>query len=204
MSPESLPTADLPVVVTGNAPAEIIAAVPLEPASRINGFDPSPFAPIPEWLAGVDFEVIQFRQVPFMTQLGPDIPAFREFFPAIGHVFSAKNAQGQHFLRRQFGFEIGIEVSASRFGKFVAVILLHQVVDQNESPHSFIIPGNESASKTSFICGEQRSFKRQGYRKYGFPGRQLTFLSRKVIFNRREKFSGSFSSGSRTEESKKI
>lgn len=84
----------------------------------------------------------------FMAQFGPAVPAFRKFFPAIGHVFAAKNAQGQHLLWRQFGFEIRIEVSASRFGKFVAVILLHQVVDQNESPHSFIISGNEPASKS--------------------------------------------------------
>ena len=54
-----LPSPDLPLVLVGQAAAHVVAAIPLEPAARVVGMDPSLVAPHRQRLAGVDAEEVE-------------------------------------------------------------------------------------------------------------------------------------------------
>ena len=53
------PALNLPMVFFGQAAAEIVSAIPLEPPARIVGINPAFSLPDRQRLAGVDPEVIQ-------------------------------------------------------------------------------------------------------------------------------------------------
>src|SRR5688572_2585953 len=130
--PADLPPApDLAGIVL-HAAAEMVAAIPLEPAARVVRVDPALGAPHSEGLAGADAEEIERRVPPLRRQLRPAEPRLRELVPAIGHVFAAEHAEPQQLGRRQLGPEGRIEVAADGLAHLVAVALLHPVVDDDD------------------------------------------------------------------------
>src|SRR5688572_13590478 len=97
--PNRAPAANLPRVV-GGSPAQIVAAVPLEPPARILCVDPAVATPGGERLRGVDPEAVQPRVVAIGAQLRAGEPRLREFGAAVGHVLPAEDAEPQHLGRR--------------------------------------------------------------------------------------------------------
>ena len=59
VTPDRLPPPDLPPILVRQTPAHVVAAVPLEPAARIVGMDPTLAAPFGERLRGVDAEAVE-------------------------------------------------------------------------------------------------------------------------------------------------
>ena len=59
VTPESLPALDLATVFFRHSPAHVVAAVPLEPTTRIVGVDPAFFAPLRQRSASVDPEMVE-------------------------------------------------------------------------------------------------------------------------------------------------
>src|SRR6516162_11448847 len=112
MSPHRFPAPDLPRILFWHAAAEIIAAIPLEPAARILGRDPSFAAPDRERLACRDTEIVQRRVMPSRRQPGAVEPVEWKFVRAVGHVFPTENAEVEHFFRRELGRELRVEVPA--------------------------------------------------------------------------------------------
>src|SRR5262245_31052128 len=133
MTPDGLPSFDLAFVFVGHAATHIVSAIPLEPSARVIGVNPTLPAPLRERLAGIDAVIIERTIAGGRCQLGMLEPACREFFPAIRHVFSAEDSQREQLSRRQLRLEFGIEVSAQRCDKFVAISLLHAVIHDDVS-----------------------------------------------------------------------
>ena len=67
----------------------------------------------------------------FSAKLGIIEPILRKLFTAIGHVFTAEDAELEHLFRRKLRLKARIEVLPKRLRKPVAVFLLHLVVYQN-------------------------------------------------------------------------
>jgi len=59
VSSHCLPPPDLPKVLLRHTAAHIVSAIPLKPAARIVGVNPSVLAPDRQWLAGIDSEVVE-------------------------------------------------------------------------------------------------------------------------------------------------
>ena len=127
MSSKCLPAFDLAHVLVGHAAPHIVAAIPLEPSARIVGMEPSLSSPLRQGAAGIDPKVVQGAVSPARRKFGPFEPASRKFRCAIGHVLSAEYSQRQHFLRRQLGSKLGVEVAAQRCRKHVAISMLHAI-----------------------------------------------------------------------------
>ena len=125
-----LPSLDLSCII-GAASAQIIATVPLKPAAGIVGMNPAFGHPVGEGFGGVDAEAVELRIMSFGAEFGFGKPGWREFIAAVGHVFSAEDADFQHLLRCQFRFEFRIKLSAGGFCQNVSVTLLHPVMDDD-------------------------------------------------------------------------
>ena len=67
----------------------------------------------------------------FSAKLGIIEPILRKLFTAIGHVFTAEDAEFQHLFRRKLRLKAGIKVLPKRLRKPVAVFLLHLVVNSH-------------------------------------------------------------------------
>jgi hypothetical protein len=106
------PALDLARVLLGQAAAQIVAAIPLEPAARIVRMDPALAAPFRERLAGVDAEIIQRAVARFAGKLSAREPGSWKFLSTIGQVFAAKHTEAKHFSGRQLRPEFGIEIAA--------------------------------------------------------------------------------------------
>src|SRR5689334_14745905 len=76
---DRLPALDLAAIFVGHAAAQVIAAIPLEPAARIVRMDPALLAPDGQRLAGVDAVEIQFGVALAFRQLGLGKPARGKF-----------------------------------------------------------------------------------------------------------------------------
>src|SRR4051812_33639963 len=85
------PAPDLPLIVQG-APAEVVAAVPLEPTARVVGVDPALLPPLLQRLRRVDAEEIELRILPGGRQPCLPEPARRKFVTAVRHVLPAEDA----------------------------------------------------------------------------------------------------------------
>src|SRR5262249_55225410 len=96
-----LPSPDLATILVGQAAAHVIATIPLEPAARIVGMQPSLVAPDRERLAGVDAEVVERAVAAAVGKLGGGKPAARKFALGVGHVLAAEDAEREHLLGRQ-------------------------------------------------------------------------------------------------------
>jgi len=121
------PTRNLTQIIFTAASA-IISAIPLEPAARVFGMNPTFAPPFRQGLRRVHTKTIQRRTRPIRRKLRPREPARRKFFPAIGHVFPAEHAEFQHLFRCQFRRESGAECAPHRFGAEINVALLHFIV----------------------------------------------------------------------------
>ena len=131
---DRLPTLDLALVVIAAA-AAVVAAIPLEPATRVLIMDPALPTPHRERLRSVHPEEVQFpiaaRIITFIEFRGGE-PAFGKFRGAIGHVPATEHAHLKHFTRRKLRLEVRMKVAAGRFAEAVAVALLHGVVHRDD------------------------------------------------------------------------
>jgi hypothetical protein len=127
----SAPAPDLTRILFRHSPAHIVAAIPLEPAARIVGMDPTLFAPHGKRLTCIHAKIIKRAVTGVRRQLGAYEPLSREFLPRIRHVFSAKHPKLQHFLGRKLRAKLRWETSARRSHPFVLVPSLHAIVDNN-------------------------------------------------------------------------
>lgn len=83
-----------------------------------------------------------------MTELGIDKPGRRKFANAISHIFTTKNTQRKHLLRRQLRLKIGMKIFTSGLSKRINVVTLHEIIDNNFPEHEIIIEEkNEIAKK---------------------------------------------------------
>src|SRR5688572_16718172 len=119
---DRLPAPNLPSILFRHAAADIIAAIPLEPAARIVPVEPAFPAPDRQGLTGADSEIVQRGIAPFRRQFRAAEPGFRKFLAGVGHVLAAEDAQRKHLFRRQFRLEFGVEISAGRLSEDVAII----------------------------------------------------------------------------------
>ena len=126
-----LPPRYLAAIVRYPPPA-VITAVPLKPAARIVGMNPAFAAPHRQGLAGIDAEKIELWILSIPRQFGTLEPVSGKFGFTVRQVFPAENAQRQHLPRGKVRRKTGGEVLSWRFGKPVAVIALHPVVDDDE------------------------------------------------------------------------
>src|ERR1700722_18198912 len=86
-----LPALDLSYVLVRQAPAQIIPAIPLEPAAWITRIYPALLAPHREGLAGINAKPVKTGVPAFRGKFCSDEPATGKFTPAVGHVFAAEN-----------------------------------------------------------------------------------------------------------------
>src|SRR5581483_4986541 len=100
VTPNCAPAFDLAQIVFV-ATTRKVSAIPLEPAARIVGMNPTFLAPNFEQLRCVHAEIIQGRTMSILRKLCTSEPAHRKFFSTIGHVFSAEDAEREHLLRRE-------------------------------------------------------------------------------------------------------
>jgi hypothetical protein len=107
--------------------AEIIAAIPLEPASRVFVIDPAFRAPDGKRLRRVNAKEVELRIVTFAAKPRILEPVGGKFAAAVGHVPPAKDAKREHLFRRKFGAEIGMEIPALGFCQKVSIISLHAI-----------------------------------------------------------------------------
>src|SRR4051812_36942268 len=84
-----LPSLDLPPVFGRHAAAHIVAAIPLEPAARIVGVQPSLAPPDRQRLAGVDAEEVERAVASARREPGAREPALGKFLARIRHVLAA-------------------------------------------------------------------------------------------------------------------
>lgn len=136
---DRFPSLDLPLVLLRQPPAQVVPAIPLEPAARVVVFIyPALFLPDVERLAGVRMEKVQRVIVALGRKLGARKPAFGKFFLAIGQVLAAEDAEREHLFGREFRLEIRMEVPSRRCGEGVPVAFLYLVVDGNDLvPHGY-------------------------------------------------------------------
>ena len=128
MPAERLPALDLPLILFRHSAAQVISAIPLEPAARIVLVHPSFIVPLRERLAGIDAKIVE-RTIPAgWRKFGMLEPAFGKFLLGVRHVLAAKYSEFQQLLGRQFRFEIGSEISARWRRQLVAISLLHEVI----------------------------------------------------------------------------
>lgn len=141
---DGIPAFDLPRVFFWNSPPHVVPAIPLEPAARVVTVNPALSAPFGERLACVHFEMIELGVALAFARLarrklGFREPRFREFLGAVAHVDAAEDADGEHLGWSQIRPEIRREILSGRFGQFVFVTLLHQVIDDNTFFHRLIL-----------------------------------------------------------------
>src|SRR5687768_3576677 len=103
------PAFDLARVV-GTAPADVVTAVPLEPAARILVVDPAFLPPFRKRLRRVDAEAIERAVVALGAELRVLEPVVRKLRGAVGHVLAAEYAEPEHLFRRELRLEVGMKI----------------------------------------------------------------------------------------------
>ena len=140
-----LPPLDLAQVLILHAAAQIIAAIPLEPAARVVGVNPTFLAPNGQRLARVDAEEVERSIASARRELSAGEPAFGKLISRVGQVLAPKHAEPQHLLGRQLGRELGIEIAADGGCQNVAIVPLHLVVhDDDALPQTLIAKVRET------------------------------------------------------------
>src|SRR5262249_41808909 len=113
VAPDGAPSADLPQIIFATATA-IISAIPLEPAARVFGLNPTFAAPFRQRLRCVHAKIIQRRARAIWRKFHAFEPARWKFLSAIGHIFSAEHAEVEHLFRRQIRLESWSESATHR------------------------------------------------------------------------------------------
>jgi hypothetical protein len=127
------PAFDLPCVFVRKPPTPIIAAIPLKPAAGVFRVYPALAAPHRERLAGRNPEEVHLGVCVVRGELCLREPTGRKLVPAIGQVFSAEDAEAQHFRRREFGAEVGVKIAANGCNENVPITPLHPVIHDDGS-----------------------------------------------------------------------
>jgi hypothetical protein len=83
MPANGFPSLDLAAVLGRHAAAYVVTAIPLEPAARIIGVQPSLAAPDRQRLAGVDAEEIERAVAPAWREPGAREPTLWKLLPGI-------------------------------------------------------------------------------------------------------------------------
>src|SRR6185437_4067701 len=86
-----LPPLDLAQVLVLHAAAHIIAAIPLEPAARVVGVNPTLLAPNGQRLARVDAEEVERSIAAVRRKLSAGEPAFGKLVSRVGQVLAPKH-----------------------------------------------------------------------------------------------------------------
>src|SRR5262245_43555893 len=133
MTADCFPALDLPAIFVTHTPAHVIAAVPLEPSTRIVRMDPAFALPFRQRLTRIHAEKIARTIAAARRKPGGGEPAFRKFPATVGHVFAAKYNKFKQLRRRQLRLEFRIEATPDRCAQYVAIALLHPVGD-NDRP----------------------------------------------------------------------
>ncbi len=143
---DGFPAPDLTLII-GTAAPHVVAAVPLKPAPGVFVINPAFHTPVGQRLGSVDAEAVQSGIMVLMAKPGSREPVIGKLITAIRHVLAAENAQCKHFLRRQVGFEVRVEVLSDRFNEKIDIILLHQVIDDDSpSVHRCVLPADPARS----------------------------------------------------------
>ena len=121
------PTCYLSFVLGREASSHKIAAIPLEPAARVVGINPSLFAPDGKRLACADFEIIKGRVVSPRAEFCVLKPIRGKLVSAVGHILSAEDTEAKHLLGGELGLKVRGKISAGRGCEFVTIIALHFV-----------------------------------------------------------------------------
>src|SRR3974390_65874 len=129
VTPHRLPALDLARVFLRHAAAHVIAAVPLKPAARIIGVNPTFLPPFGQRLARVEAEIIERAVTAFRGKFRAREPTRGKLLATVGHVLAAEDAEPKHLFRRQVRLELRIEAAADRGNETVAVAALHLVAD---------------------------------------------------------------------------
>src|SRR5262249_28322366 len=128
------PAFDLTAVFFRHPPAQIIAAIPLEPAARVIGVNPTLGAPFRQRLACSYPEEIERAVAAAAGRgLGAYKPAVGKFLAAVGQVLAAEYAEAKHVPRREIGIKLRIEVAADRRREPIPIALLHPIVDDDDA-----------------------------------------------------------------------
>lgn len=125
------PSTNLSLVFVWHAPTSIVAAVPLEPSTRVVGMYPALRTPNAQWLTGINAKPIECRVFVLRRQLRLRKPAFRKLVGAISKILAPKYANAEHFCRRQVRLEIRMKVTSSGSNDGIAITPLHAIVDLN-------------------------------------------------------------------------
>src|SRR5215470_8184361 len=128
MTTDRAPAFDLSFVV-GTTAAEVIAAIPLKPATRIFVVDPAFLPPHRKRYRRVYTKIVELRIATLRTKLRTTKPRRRKFINAVSHVLPTEDAHLEHLFRRELGLKLGIEVPAHRFGAVVNIARLHHIIN---------------------------------------------------------------------------
>src|ERR671910_3206724 len=110
MSTDGLPAPDLSRVFLRQAPAQVVPAIPLEPAARIVRMYPPLSSPFRQALAGVHAEIVQGAVPARRRELRPREPTRGKLVSTIGELFAAEHAEFEHQLGCQIGPELRVEI----------------------------------------------------------------------------------------------
>lgn len=130
---DCLPAPDLALILFWHPPAHVIAAVPLKPAARIVGMNPSFLPPDGKRLAGMNAKIVSRGIAALRRQFCADKPIFRKLRCRVGHIFAAENPELQHLLGGEIGLEFWVEVTTGGLRQRVTVRALHFVMHNNGS-----------------------------------------------------------------------
>ena len=100
MAAHRTPTSNLSPIFIRHSAANIVAAVPLKPAARIVGVNPSSLAPNRQRLARLHAKILQRFIVGSWRQFRLGEPVRREFIAAVVHIFAAEHTKAKHVLGR--------------------------------------------------------------------------------------------------------
>ena len=176
MAANGLPAANLSLVLVEHAAALVVAAIPLEPATRIVGMYPASRPPDTERLASIYTEPVEGRISVILRQARLGEPAFGEFVAAISHVLAAEDSERQHLGRCQVWSEIGMEVATGGRDKNVSVALLHTVVHV-DTPRLHRGPFAAAVARLRRQMAKLRAAAKLTQTKYGTSSQAAAALS---------------------------
>lgn len=127
MAAKGAPALDLLLIYFGQPSAQIITAIPLEPAARIGPKNPALVAPYRKRLAAFDPEAIE-RRIGHVAEFCIGEPILGQFIAAVIAIFAFEYAKRQHFFRCEKRIEPIGESLTRGCDNRVAVTALHAVI----------------------------------------------------------------------------
>lgn len=115
MARHHTPAFDLPYVLIGDPPSEIVPTIPLEPPAWIAVIYPAFALPLLPVLAGVYLKKV-FVRIVDVTERSTFEPRLRKLTLLSFKIMTTKDTEFEHLLRREFRSKISRKVSALWFG----------------------------------------------------------------------------------------